>query len=76
MQDQEKFWPQSYYVQTYGCQMNVYDSEIIGALLEERGCAQAPDEASADIVVFNTCCIRDNADQKVYGRLGDFKNLR
>lgn len=70
------FWPRSYYIQTYGCQMNVYDSEIIGFLLEERGCVQADSEDKADIVVFNTCCIRDNADQKVYGRMGDFKNAK
>lgn len=69
-------WPTSYFIQTYGCQMNVYDSEIIGALLEERGCHQAAEESQADIVVFNTCCIRDNADQKVYGRMGDFKVLK
>lgn len=66
-------WPKSYFIQTYGCQMNVYDSEIIGALLEEHGCHQAPQESQAELVVFNTCCIRDNADQKVYGRMGDFK---
>ncbi len=68
--------PKSYFINTYGCQMNVYDSEIIGALLEERGLYMAEREGDADVVVFNTCCIRDNADQKVYGRLGDFKGLR
>ena len=71
-----ELWPRSYYIQTYGCQMNVYDSEIIGALLEQRGCQPAASEEEAEIVVFNTCCIRDNADQKVYGRLGDFKERR
>ncbi|MGM9998570.1 MAG: tRNA (N6-isopentenyl adenosine(37)-C2)-methylthiotransferase MiaB [Candidatus Bruticola sp.] len=69
-------WPQTYFIQTYGCQMNVYDSEIIGALLEERGCRLASEEGEADIVIFNTCCIRDNADQKVYGRMGDFKAVK
>lgn len=66
----------TYYVQTYGCQMNVYDSEVISALLEGQGYCQAETMENADVVVFNTCCIRDNADQKVYGRLGDFKNYK
>lgn len=66
----------TYYVQTYGCQMNVYDSEIIAALLEQQQYQSIDDMSKADVVVFNTCCIRDNADQKVYGRLGDFKNYK
>lgn len=66
----------TYFVQTYGCQMNVYDSEIISALLEGMGFLPGADMETSDVVVFNTCCIRDNADQKVYGRLGDFKGLK
>lgn len=56
--------------------MNVYDSEIIASLLEGEGYVPTADMDGADVVVFNTCCIRDNADQKVYGRLGDFKRLK
>ena len=66
----------TYYVQTYGCPMNVYDSEIISALMEGIGYLPALDMNTAKVVIFNTCCIRDNADQKVYGRLGDFKDRR
>lgn len=66
----------SYYVLTYGCQMNVYDSEILSALMESAGYLPSDSPENADAVIFNTCCIRDNADQKVYGRLGDFKRSR
>ncbi|MFN8605954.1 MAG: tRNA (N6-isopentenyl adenosine(37)-C2)-methylthiotransferase MiaB [Vulcanimicrobiota bacterium] len=66
----------TYYLQTYGCQMNEYDSELISWMLEQMHYAPTDDPASADIAVFNTCCIRDNADQKVYGRLGDFKGYK
>ncbi len=66
----------TYYLQTYGCQMNEYDSELIGWMLEQRHYAPTDDPGGADIAIFNTCCIRDNADQKVYGRLGDFKGFK
>ncbi len=66
----------SYFVQTYGCPMNVYDSEIISSLLDDAGYVPSTSIDDADVVIFNTCCIRENADQKVYGRLGDFKNRR
>ncbi|MGE0493580.1 MAG: tRNA (N6-isopentenyl adenosine(37)-C2)-methylthiotransferase MiaB [Vulcanimicrobiota bacterium] len=64
----------TYYLQTYGCQMNEYDSELLGWLLERLHYTPCSEPAEADIAVFNTCCVRDNADQKVYGRIGDFKN--
>jgi tRNA-2-methylthio-N6-dimethylallyladenosine synthase len=66
----------TYFVQTYGCQMNVYDSEILASMLEQLNYQPASDAESADVVIFNTCAIRDNADQKVYGRLGDFKGIK
>lgn len=66
----------TYFLQTYGCQMNVYDSEILASLLEARNYQPATEAEEADVAVFNTCCIRDNADQKVYGRLGDFKRSK
>lgn len=66
----------TYFLQTYGCQMNVYDSEILASLLEARNYQPAAEPEQADVVVFNTCCVRDNADQKVYGRLGDFKRIK
>ena len=61
------------YIETHGCQMNEYDSELIGWMMEQLHYAPTDEPESADVAIFNTCCIRDNADQKVYGRLGDFK---
>ncbi|MGI8522856.1 MAG: tRNA (N6-isopentenyl adenosine(37)-C2)-methylthiotransferase MiaB [Nocardioides sp.] len=60
----------TYEVRTYGCQMNVHDSERLTGLLEEAGYAKAPDGDQADVVVFNTCAVRENADNKLYGNLG------
>jgi tRNA-2-methylthio-N6-dimethylallyladenosine synthase len=60
----------TYEVRTYGCQMNVHDSERLTGLLEEAGYVAAPPEAQADVVVFNTCAVRENADNKLYGNLG------
>lgn len=66
----------SYYLQTFGCQMNEYDSELISWMMEQLHYAPTESPESADVAIFNTCCIRDNADQKVYGRLGDFKRFK
>ncbi len=66
----------SYYLQTYGCQMNEYDSELLAMMLEKMNYSATDDQATADVAVFNTCCVRDNADKKVYGRVGDFKNIK
>jgi tRNA-2-methylthio-N6-dimethylallyladenosine synthase len=60
----------TYEVRTYGCQMNAHDSERIAGLLEEAGYRRAPDGAGADLVVFNTCAVRENADNRLYGNLG------
>ena len=59
----------TYQVRTYGCQMNVHDSERVAGLLEEAGYRRAPAGADADVVVFNTCAVRENADNKLYGNL-------
>jgi tRNA-2-methylthio-N6-dimethylallyladenosine synthase len=60
----------TYEVRTYGCQMNVHDSERIAGLLEASGYAKADAAAAPDLVVFNTCAVRENADNKLYGNLG------
>jgi tRNA-2-methylthio-N6-dimethylallyladenosine synthase len=60
----------TYYVRTYGCQMNEHDSERIGGLLESDGMVAAASPETADVVVLNTCTIRENADQRLYGYLG------
>src|SRR6478609_4927920 len=65
-----------FYVRTYGCQMNEHDSECIGGLLAAEGMEATDDIEAADVVVFNTCCIRENADNKLYGHLGDLKALK
>ncbi len=65
-----------YLVRTFGCQMNEHDSERIAGLLEADGLAPAGSEAEADVVVLNTCCIRENADNKLYGNLGHLKRLK
>lgn len=59
----------TFVVQTYGCQMNVHDSERIAGLLIEAGYTQALAESQPDLVVFNTCAVRENADNKLYGNL-------
>ena len=62
-----------YVVRTYGCQMNEHDSERIAGLLDAEGYVEVDDESDADVVVLNTCCIRENADNKLYGNLGHLK---
>jgi len=60
----------TYEVRTHGCQMNVHDSERLSGLLEEAGYRAVPAGEQADVVVFNTCAVRENADNKLYGNLG------
>jgi tRNA-2-methylthio-N6-dimethylallyladenosine synthase len=60
----------TYEIRTYGCQMNVHDSERLAGLLEAAGYARAETDAAADLVVFNTCAVRENADNRLYGNLG------
>jgi tRNA-2-methylthio-N6-dimethylallyladenosine synthase len=66
----------SYFIRTFGCQMNDHDSERIGGLLEADGMQAVDDAAAADVVVLNTCTIRENADQRLYGYLGSMKALK
>src|SRR5512139_507015 len=63
----------TYEVRTYGCQMNVHDSERISGLLEAAGYVKAHEADAADVVVFNTCAVRENADNKLYGNLGQLR---
>ncbi len=65
-----------YVVRTFGCQMNEHDSERIAGLMEADGLELAASEAEADVVVLNTCCIRENADNKLYGTLGHLKRWK
>lgn len=65
-----------YIVYTYGCQMNEHDSETIKGLLEQMGYQSTEDRKEADIILFNTCAIRENAEDKVFGELGHMKVLK
>ncbi len=67
--------PKTFFIRTFGCQMNEHDSERLAGLLVADGLQPAADEVSADVIVLNTCCIRENADQKLYGTLGRLKEL-
>lgn len=62
--------PKTYYVRTYGCQMNELDSEVMAGILDARGLTRTADEEQADLLIFNTCSIRDLAERKVMGKLG------
>jgi len=66
----------SYFIRTYGCQMNEHDTGRIARLLEADGMTSADAMESADVIVLNTCCIRENADNKLYGQLGHLKRLK
>ncbi len=67
------------YIETYGCQMNVADSEVVAGILSKEGYGFTQELSEADVILVNTCAIRDNAEQRIYGRLGLFgtyKKLR
>ncbi|MDC3376701.1 tRNA (N6-isopentenyl adenosine(37)-C2)-methylthiotransferase MiaB [Candidatus Nanopelagicales bacterium] len=66
----------TYQVRTYGCQMNVHDSERLTGLLEESGLVPAVDGEQADVVVFNTCAVRENADNRLYGNLSHLAPIK
>lgn len=66
----------TYQVRTYGCQMNVHDSERLSGLLEDAGYRAADDEQVPDLIVFNTCAVRENADNRLYGNLGHLRPLK
>ena len=66
----------TYYIKTYGCQMNVHDSENIKALLEEMSFSEVDNMECADLIILNTCAIRENAHNKVFGFLGRVKHLK
>src|SRR5688572_21229920 len=65
-----------YYIQTYGCQMNVADSDRMAALLEQGGAVPVEAPESADVILLNTCSVRERPEHKVYSRLGEFKRLK
>ena len=66
----------TYEVRTHGCQMNVHDSERLSGLLEDAGYVRPGADQQADVVVFNTCAVRENADNKLYGNLGQLASVK
>ena len=66
----------TYHILTYGCQMNEHDSEKISGMLTSIGYVETDDDTKADLVIFNTCLIRENAELKVFGKLGEVKGLK
>lgn len=67
---------QKLYIETYGCQMNVADSEVVASILKDKGYTITEDINAADVILVNTCSIRDNAEQRVWGRLDVFKQIK
>ena len=68
--------PASYHVVTYGCQMNAHDSEKLAGMLRSMGMTEAADRTEADFVIFNTCCVRDNAERRALGNVTWLKEVR
>ncbi len=64
------------YIETYGCQMNVSDSELMLGILGREGYVRTEDPASADVMLVNTCAVRDHAEQRVLGRMGELKRFK
>ena len=65
-----------YFIETWGCQMNEEDSEKLSGMLKSIGYSKSTDIKDADIIIFNTCCVRENAENKVFGNLGELKHLK
>ena len=66
----------TYFIRTFGCQMNARDSEKLAGILEQIGYREEADEGKADFVIYNTCTVRENANQRVYGRLGQLNRVK
>lgn len=64
------------YIETYGCQMNVADTELVMGILQSKGYEMTNDLKSANVILLNTCSIRENAEQRIYGRLGNLKKVK
>lgn len=65
-----------YMIETYGCQMNEHDTEVMAGILEAMGYRETSEEEQADVILINTCAIRENAENKVFGRIGHLKPLK
>jgi tRNA-2-methylthio-N6-dimethylallyladenosine synthase len=68
--------PKKFYIETYGCQMNISDSEIVASVMRENGFEKVDDYKNADVIFVNTCSVRDHAEQRVFKRLHELKSVR
>ena len=68
--------PKSFHIVTYGCQMNAHDSEKLAGMLSQMGMTEAADRRDADLVLFNTCCVRDNAERRALGNVTWLKEIK
>ena len=68
--------PLTYHLETFGCQMNEKQSEVVAGILDEIGYERVHGEEAADVVLYNTCTVRENANLKVYGRLGRLRSIK
>ena len=75
-QVEKRGFPFRYHILTYGCQMNEHDSEIIAGLLENMGYTPSNQLEDADLIIVNTCCVRESAEEKIYGKIGSLKALK
>ena len=66
----------NYFIRTYGCQGNLRDSEVIAGILSNMGYQETNSVDNADIIILNTCCVRENAEKKVFGEIGTLKSLK
>lgn len=66
----------TYHITTFGCQMNEHDSETIAGMLTEQGFAESPERDTADVAIINTCSVRENADKRFFGTLGQLKKIK
>lgn len=69
-------WDRTYHITTFGCQMNEHDSETIAGMLSEMGFSESLERDRADVVIINTCSVRENADKRFFGTLGQLKRLK
>ena len=67
---------QRVYIETYGCQMNVADTEIVKGILSRSGYSFTENAELADVILINTCAIREHAEERIYGRLGAFRTIK
>ncbi len=70
------FRSKKFYIETYGCQMNVADSEVVAAILKDNGFIHTRDKSEADLILVNTCSVRENAEQRVRGRVEGFSEIK